>query len=124
MVHNVSSNACDPAGALVDLLEDEFDCVRCAALQACAALAKSRPALASLGAELQAGLLSDDVPAVRCAALAALKLTLAVCGLGGDTRGLLRSLCMALDDSNTLVRQAAVAYASSRHKHIPPKAEY
>jgi HEAT repeat protein len=96
----------------VDLLEDEFDCVRCSALQACAVIGKRYPRLAPLAAELQVGVLSDDVAAVRCTALAALKLTMAVCDLRGEASGLLRSMCMALDDSNAFVRLAAVAYAS------------
>jgi hypothetical protein len=96
-------------GVLVDLLEDEFDFVRCATIQTIALFTQRHPGLRDIAVELQAGCLIDDVPSVRAAALAALRDT------AEDAVPLppavLKSMRYALEDSDEGVRLAAVTCA-------------
>ena len=96
------------AGIMVDLLEDEFDFVRCTTVQLLADMVARRPALRSLVVDLLVATLTDDIANVRAAGLAAL------CTCIGDASvaaGVVRSVRVALDDQDAGVRAAAVACA-------------
>lgn len=108
-----------PAGALTQLLEDEYDFVRCEALRAVASLSLRSRELAALSWELLATQLYDDVPAVRVAALAAMRV---VHGAFQDVPdAVCRAARDALDDTDSGVRLAAVRCAPSppRRKVTP-----
>lgn len=63
-------------GALSQLLEDEFDFVRCAAARAVAALSCRSEVLAETSLELLMSALFDDQPILRVAALAGIRVAL------------------------------------------------
>eukprot|EP00892_Ulva_mutabilis_P006086 jgi/Ulvmu1/384/UM001_0391.1 len=106
------------SGALTQLLEDEYDFVRCEALRAVAALTLRSADLAALTWELLATVLYDDSPAVRVAAIAAMRV------VHGAFREVPTAMCRsvrdALDDSDSSVRLAAVRLAAEIYFPEPP----
>lgn len=64
------------AGALSQLLEDEFDFVRCAAARAVTALSRRSASIAETSLELLMSALFDDEPILRVAALAGIRVAL------------------------------------------------
>ena len=95
----------------MDLLEDEFDFVRAAAIQLAAHIAQKRPNLHATIVDMLTACLFDDVAAVRAAALAALA---AAAGRGTVPAEAAKVLRLTLDDGDLGVRSAAVMCAS-RH---------
>jgi HEAT repeat protein len=95
-------------GALMELLEDEYDFVRCAAVRAISTLANRRQAIAAAAADGLSAALFDDSATVRIAALAAL----ASCAEAkAPTAGVMKAIRAALDDAVPAVRLAAVMCA-------------
>jgi HEAT repeat protein len=92
----------------MELLEDEFDFVRCAAVRAISRLAHRRQAIAAAAADGLSAALFDDAASVRIAALAAL----ASCAEAkAPTAGVIKAVRAALDDIVPAVRLAAVMCA-------------
>lgn len=128
------------AGALSQLLEDEFDFVRCAAARAVAALSYRSPLVAETSLTLLMSALFDDQPILRVAALAGVRVALPVLRRAHPTPAydsasasataqrnkgkkgggahvpdeLYQALRNCLEDSSMTVRLAAVRYA-----HLP-----
>lgn len=127
-------NRSSTAGALSQLLEDEFDFVRCSAARAVAALSYRSPVLAETALELLMSALFDDEPVMRVAALAGMRIALnklnnadAKTNLHAQEHptktqqpkkgrqipdDLYQSLRNCLEDSSSEVRLATVRYAS------------
>lgn len=96
-------------GALTQLLEDEFDFVRCEAVRAVAALSLRSAPLTALGWDILVTMLYDDVAEVRVATLAAMRVVLAASpDVSADV---CRTVRDALDDASSSVRLAAVRCA-------------
>jgi hypothetical protein len=94
----------------VDLLEDEFDYVRAAAVHTVARLAQRRPGVRDLAVDVVTACLTDDGAAVRAAALAALR---AAAAAGPLPAAAAKAARLALDDGDVSVRMAAVSCAPS-----------